>query len=195
METTTAQREVTPTSLVAFFNDMDGMDAAYQVLQKMEYPPVSITMAMAEKTYQEKYASSENNEVPPKTDAQGGPQSGSSEDSIPKTTKASEGFTLGVTAGAGLGALALLGASVVIPGVALIGPLAATITGASAGATVGGLAGLLFGSGHPEDEARKFQERVKDGKFMIRVSPKSIEDANEITQQWKALGGEVEVHN
>lgn len=194
METTTTQPQTTPSALVAFFDDEPSMEAAYQILDELEYAPVSVTMAMAEKTYQEKYAARPNANATPQSDAQGGPNSGKAEDSNPKTTKAAEGFTLGASMGAGLGALLLLGASVVVPGIAIIGPLAATLTGAGAGATVGGLTGLLFGFGHPEDEARRYQERIQEGKYMIRVSPKSVEDANHITSAWKSLGGEVEVH-
>ncbi len=90
--------------------------------------------------------------------------------------------------------MALLGAAIALPGVAIIGPLAATLTGAGTGATVGGLVGLLFGSGHPENEAQNYEERLANGKYMIRVSPKSPADANIIERDWKSLGGEVEVH-
>lgn len=194
MNMTTAQQQAAPTSIIAFFNDMQSLETAYQILHDLEYAPVSVTMAMAEKTYQEKYAARANNHSAPQTDAQGGPDSGVGENDIPKTTKAAEGLTLGVAAGAGLGALVMLGASIVVPGIAVIGPLAASLAGAGAGATFGGLTGLLFGFGHPEDEARKYEERISAGKYMIRISPKSAEDAELIARDWKALGGEVEIH-
>jgi len=194
MKTTTVQEPATPVSLVAFFEGEQGIEDAYRILEDLEYPPVSITMGMAEKTYQDRYAGRTASAELPKTDAQGGPDNDLDQDGDVKSTKATEGFTLGIAAGAGLGFLTMLGAAVVFPGVVIVGPVVASLTGAGAGAAAGGLTGLLFGSGHPEDEAKKYQERIAAGKYMIRVSPKSHSDATIIEREWKSLGGEIETH-
>ncbi len=188
--TTTSQVLAAPTTLIALFDDKKSFETAYHILTELEYPPVSVTLAMAEKQYHEQYALLSDAHALPKTDAQGGPDVGLEHDDSVKTTKAAEGFVLGSTTGASLGALALLGVALIVPGVAIIGALA---VGAGAGATLGGLAGLLIGSGHPEEEARLYEESIANGRYMIRVSPKSSEDSKLIENNWKSLGGEVEV--
>ncbi len=188
------QEQKLPVTIIGFFDDEKSCEEAYHILTELEYPPVSITLAMAEKTYQEKYQSPTNKNDLSHTDAQGGSELGKEDDTFPKSTKAPEGFALGSAAGATLGALTLLGASLAFPGVIIIGPLAATLTGVGVGGTFGGLTGLLFGSGHPENEERNYEELISNGKYVIRVSPKSVEDTNIISRNWKSLGGEVEVH-
>ena len=194
METNATSEVLTaPSTLIAFFDDKRSFEDAYKILTDLEYPPVSITLAMAEKQYHEHYKSeTEHNEMP-KRDAQGGTDAGLEGDDSVKTTKAAEGFAIGTTAGAGLGALGLLGVTLLVPGVAVIGALAATLAGAGAGGAVGGLTGLLFGSAHPEDDAKSYEENLANGRYMIRVSPKSVEDSNLIEKNWVSLGGEVEV--
>jgi hypothetical protein len=41
------------------------------------------------------------------------------------------------------------------------------LTGAAAGAGVGGLAGVLIGLGIPEEEADRYEGYVKEGKFLV----------------------------
>ncbi len=83
------------------------------------------------------------------TDAQGGPDS-AGEPEV-RSTKAAEGFAIGITAGATMGTITLLVASIILrgSGVVFLGPLASMIAGAGIGASVGGLFGSLIGSGHP----------------------------------------------
>lgn len=186
----TVVQPITPTAITALFSTQAATDAAYEVLTKMDYPPVSITLAMAEKEYRANW----NNSSLPKTDAQGGPDSGLVDGDV-KSTKAAEGLAIGTVAGAGIGAAALLGLAVLAPGIVIVGPLAATIVGAGTGATLGGLAGVLFGSGHPEEQIRDYEQSLINGKYMIRVSPSSASDAEAIERDWRALGGQVQVIN
>jgi hypothetical protein len=183
METvSTAQEQKVPVTIIGFFDDEKSCDEAYRILTELDYPPVSITLAMAEKAYQEKYQTPASKDDPPRTDAQGGSEIGKEDDTFPKSTKAPEGFAFGSTAGATIGAAAMLGASLVFPGVMVLGPVAATLTGIGMGGTLGGLSGLLFGSAHPENEVRNYEELVANGKYVIRVSPRSIEDTNIISR-------------
>ncbi|MEH7416822.1 general stress protein [Neobacillus drentensis] len=81
------------------------------------------------------------------------------------------GAATGGALGGVLGLLAGVGA-LAIPGIGPLvaaGPIAATLTGAAAGAGVGGLAGVLIGLGIPEDEADRYEDLVKEGKFLVVV--------------------------
>ena len=92
-----------------------------------------------------------------------------------KHTKAPEGATTGVGAGAVLGGtlgwLAGIGA-LAIPGVGPLiaaGPIMAAMAGASVGGAIGGIAGALIGMGIPEYEAKRYEGMVKDGGVLLSV--------------------------
>ena len=92
-----------------------------------------------------------------------------------KATKAPEGATTGATAGgvtggvlgllAGIGALAIPGIGPFIAA----GPLMAALSGAAIGAGTGGLVGGLVGMGIPEIEAKRYQDKLKRGNYLIAV--------------------------
>lgn len=92
-----------------------------------------------------------------------------------KNTKAPEGTVAGVSTGGvlggafgllvGLGALAIPGVGPLIAA----GPLLAALSGAAAGAAVGGVAGGLIGLGIPELEAKRFENRIAEGNFLISI--------------------------
>ncbi|MDQ6600548.1 general stress protein [Bacillus salipaludis] len=90
-------------------------------------------------------------------------------------TKTEDGLAAGAATGGALGGmvglLAGMGA-LAIPGIGPLiaaGPIAATLTGAVFGAGVGGLTGALIGMGIPEEEAGRYEDYVKDGKFLVVV--------------------------
>lgn len=90
-------------------------------------------------------------------------------------TKAGEGTAAGaatgVVLGGALGWLAGIGA-LVIPGLGAFiaaGPIMAALSGAVVGAGVGGLTGMLVGMGIPEDEAKRYEERVRAGDILVSV--------------------------
>lgn len=92
-----------------------------------------------------------------------------------KQTKAPEGTTAGVSAGAVLGGtlgwLAGIGA-LAIPGVGPLiaaGPILGLLAGASVGAAVGGVTGMLIGLGIPEYEAKRYESHLKEGRFLLSV--------------------------
>lgn len=92
-----------------------------------------------------------------------------------KQTKAPEGTTAGVSAGAvvggALGWLAGMGL-LAIPGVGPLiaaGPLLALFAGAGVGAAVGGVTGMLIGLGIPEYEAKRYESHLKEGKYLLSV--------------------------
>jgi hypothetical protein len=96
-----------------------------------------------------------------------------------------EGATSGAVTGGAVGALAglLIGiGAIAIPGIGGLligGPLAAalgltgaaatTASGAVTGALTGGLIGALVGLGVPEENARVYEQRVKEGAILLAV--------------------------
>jgi hypothetical protein len=92
-----------------------------------------------------------------------------------KATKAPEGATTGATTGgvtggvlgllAGIGALAIPGVGPFIAA----GPIMAALSGAAIGATTGGVVGGLIGLGIPEIEAKRYEDKLKSGNYLIAV--------------------------
>src|ERR1700732_4916223 len=106
-----------------------------------------------------------------------------------QNTKAPEGAATGASGGAllggalgwmvGIGALAIPGLGPFIAA----GPLMAALAGAAGGAAAGGLTGALVGMGLPEDEAKGYGGKVKDGNILMSVhteDSKERERAKEI---------------
>lgn len=92
-------------------------------------------------------------------------------------TGATTGGVIGGLAGLliGIGAIALPG----IGGILVGGPIAAalgvtgaaatTVSGAVTGALAGGLVGALVGFGVPEEEARAYEEQIKQGAILLAI--------------------------
>jgi uncharacterized membrane protein len=74
-------------------------------------------------------------------------------------TSVADGAISGATTGGALGALAGL----------LIGIGATTISGAVTGALAGGLVGALVGLGVPEEDARVYEQRIREGGILVAV--------------------------
>src|SRR5450432_4116479 len=102
-------------------------------------------------------------------------QGGSHDFGHVKATKAPEGATTGAVtggvAGGVIGLLAGIGA-LFIPGVGPLiaaGPIIAALSGAAIGGTTGGIVGGLIGLGIPEIEAKRYEEKLKAGNYLISV--------------------------
>ena len=104
------------------------------------------------------------------------PDTGGKHDIGPvKATKAPEGATTGAATGgvtggvigllAGIGALAIPGVGPLIAA----GPIMAALSGAAIGGTAGGIVGGLIGLGIPEIEAKRYEEKLKSGNYLIAV--------------------------
>ena len=108
---------------------------------------------------------------------------------------AGAGSAIGGTAGAIIGAIAAAGISVALPGLGLVlaGPLAGALAGAGAGGLTGGLIGALVGAGIPEERAKVYKDRIKEGNIVIGVEPRDRNDAQVIGEDWKKYQGE-EIH-
>jgi hypothetical protein len=81
---------------------------------------------------------------------------------------AGTGVVLGGIIGAGA-ALLIPGIGPVVSGGLLATALGGAATGAVTGAVAGGISGALVGLGIPEDEAKYYDERFKDGRTLMTV--------------------------
>jgi hypothetical protein len=113
-----------------------------------------------------------------------------------KHTKAPEGTTTGVVAGGAiggtLGLLAGIGA-IAIPGVGpfiAAGPIMGTLSGLGLGGTVGGIVGALVGMGVPEYEAKRYQDRIKNGGVLLSVHCDTSEEITRAKDVLKRMGAE-----
>lgn len=98
---------------------------------------------------------------------------------IQDRTKADEGAVAGAATGGalgglsgllvGLGTLAIPGIGPVMAGGAMATALATALTGGAIGAAAGGLTGGLVGLGIPEDQAKVYNDRFKQGDYLVMV--------------------------
>jgi hypothetical protein len=113
-----------------------------------------------------------------------------------KKTKAPEGAATGAGVGgvlggvlgllAGIGALAIPGVGPLIAA----GPILGMLGGAAAGAAVGGLTGALIGMGIPEYEAKRYEEKIRDGNILLSVHADDAEDRAQAKDIMKRGGAE-----
>jgi hypothetical protein len=113
-----------------------------------------------------------------------------------KSSKASEGIAVGATTGgvtggvigllAGIGALAIPGLGPFIAA----GPLMAALSGGAIGAATGGLVGGLIGLGIPEIEAKRYEDKLKKGNYLISAHAKDSKQIERAEKIFKDLGAE-----
>jgi hypothetical protein len=172
-------------SIMGLFDDYTAADEGYKFLLDSGYDRENISVVLSESAHNGVVSGKTPSEV--RIDAQHGPEP--SAPGVEKSTKALEGLEIGSSLGALAGAIAVIGTSVLIPGLGIaLGPLAAGLLGAGGGAAVGGLAGLLYGSGIPENELPYYQTGIQEGKVLIGVTPHSVDDAEKISAKWEELG-------
>lgn len=113
-----------------------------------------------------------------------------------KSSKASEGIATGATtgglAGGTIGLLAGIGA-LAIPGLGpfiAAGPIMAALSGAAVGATAGGVVGGLIGMGIPEIEAKRYEDHLKKGNFLISVHAANGDRIDRAKEIFDAAGAE-----
>jgi len=113
-----------------------------------------------------------------------------------KATKAPEGATTGAATGgvtggvlgllAGIGALAIPGVGPFIAA----GPIMAALSGAAIGATTGGVVGGLIGMGIPEIEAKRYEDKLKSGNYLIAVHAHDGDEADRAKEIFKTAGAD-----
>ncbi|MFO0880864.1 MAG: hypothetical protein U0840_26340 [Gemmataceae bacterium] len=102
------------------------------------------------------------------------------------------GGAIGTAVGATIAAIAAIGTSVALPGLGLIvaGPILAGLAGGGAGAVTGGLIGALVGAGMTEQNAKAYEEALRNGGVVIGVVPRSNDSASDIQSKFKEFNGE-----
>lgn len=113
-----------------------------------------------------------------------------------KATKAPEGASTGATAGgitggvlgllAGIGTLAIPGLGPFIAA----GPIMAALSGAAVGGATGGIVGALIGLGIPEIEAKRYQDKLKTGNYLIAVHTSDGDEEDRAKRIFKSAGAE-----
>ncbi len=162
--------------MTGLFRDKESSERAFQSLRDRGYSEDEINVMMSDKTRDEYYGEGA-------VDSELG-------------TKALEGTgagaAIGGTLGAIIGGVAAIGTNVVLPGLGLViaGPLAAALVGAGAGGALGSLTGALIGWGIPEENAKVYEEGVKEGGTVIGVTPRSTEDSDHFNKEWQSYNGE-----
>src|SRR2546423_2052245 len=113
-----------------------------------------------------------------------------------KATKAPEGATTGAATGGAtggvIGLLAGIGA-LAIPGVGpfiAAGPIMAALSGAAVGGVTGGVVGGLGGLGISENEAKRYEEKVKKGDYPIAVHTDESEEVDPAERGFQTAGAE-----
>ncbi len=102
------------------------------------------------------------------------------------------GGALGGAVGAVLAAIAVVGSTIVLPGLNLViaGPIAAALAGAGAGAATGGVIGALIGAGIPEYRAKVYETGLKGGGILIGVEARADEEIGNLEELLESIGGE-----
>src|SRR4029434_4126776 len=113
-----------------------------------------------------------------------------------KATKAPEGATTGATAGgvtggvlgllAGIGALAIPGVGPFIAA----RPIMAALSGAALGAPTGGLVGGLIGLGIPEIEAKRYEQKLRAGNYLVADDARAGDRAERVQRSTEISGAE-----
>jgi hypothetical protein len=122
--------------------------------------------------------------------------SGPREMGTEKATKAPEGTAAGATAGgviggtlgvlAGVGLLAIPGLGPFIAA----GPIMAGLAGLGVGGAVGGVTGALIGMGIPEFEAKRYEDRLKNGGILLSVHCDTGEEIKRAKELLERTGGQ-----
>jgi uncharacterized membrane protein len=66
----------------------------------------------------------------------------------------------------------------------------AALSGAAVGAATGGVVGSLVGLGIPEIEAKRYDEKLKKGNYLVAVHTDESEDVDRAKRVFKTVGAE-----
>jgi hypothetical protein len=162
--------------ITSSFRDRESADRAYADLLAKGYTEKDIHVMMADETRK---------------------RLGGKDVKIEHGNKALEGAGVGGVAGGAIGATILgivaAASTVAFPGIGLViaGPLAGALAGGAAGAAAGGLVGTLVGMGIPEEQAKIYEQDLKEGAIVLGVRPKHEQDATYFENEWRTTGQHV----
>jgi uncharacterized membrane protein len=160
-----------PQMVLGIFPDRDKAEKAIDSLQSMGFNPKDISIMMKDTSEAKDVAKDTGSNVA------GGAVSG-----------ATTGGVIGALAGllVGIGAIAIPGIGALLIGgpiaaaLGLSGAAATTASGAVTGILAGGIVGALVNLGVPENEAREYETRIKEGGILLAVPANS--DTNQPEQ-------------
>lgn len=173
---TGAARQRSNRMVTGLFRDRDSAERAYGSLSERGYGKDDVNLMMSDDT-RNKYFSDDDDDSELGTKAWEG---------------AGKGAAIGGGVGATLGAIAAIGTTLALPGLGLLiaGPIAAGLAGAGAGSLTGGLIGALIGYGIPEEQAKHYEQGIREGGIVMGVKPRSDEDADYFEKNWRDNRGE-----
>ncbi len=163
-------------TVTGLFDDSGSVERAYQAIVERGYDIDDINVVMSDDTRKQYFSDDRQIETE-------------------LGRKAAEGGELGGPKGGRIGLLipilAAVGAAVAIPGLGLVmaGPVAVALAGAGAAGVAAGLIGALSDWGLPEERVKQYEAGIHDGGILLGMKARSAEDASQIEQQWKAIGG------
>lgn len=161
--------------VLGMFPDTGAVEDVVDELQDEGFDPKEFSIVMRDKEQGERLAKDTG------TNVAGAAVSG-----------ATAGGIIGGLAGLliGIGAIAIPGLGALLIGgplaaaLGLTGAAASTVSGAVTGALAGGLVGGLMGLGVPEEDARYYEDRIREGAILLAVpvSPGREDDVREILE-------------
>jgi len=170
-----AARQRSNQMVTGLFRDRESAERAYGSLSERGYGKDDVNLMMSDDTRKKYFSDDDDSEF---------------------GTKAWEGAGKGAAIGGGVGltlaAIAAIGTTLALPGLGLLiaGPIAAGLAGGGAGALTGGLIGALVGHGIPEEQAKHYDQGLREGGIVMGVEPRNEEDADYLEKNWRENRGE-----
>lgn len=162
--------------ITGLFSDGPSAERAYQACVERGYQVGEVNVVMSEDTRQALFRDDSGTTVLlARRKAEGGELGG------PSGGRAEILVTIFAAVGAALALPAL--------GFVAAGPVAAALASAGAAGLVAGLVGALGDWGIPEERIRLYEAGIRDGGILMMVEARSDQDARQIEQRWKAIGG------
>src|SRR5215208_4532013 len=170
-----AARQRSNRMVTGLFRDRESAERAYGSLSERGYGKDDVNLMMSDDTRKKYFSDDDDTEFGTKA-----------------WEGAGKGAAIGGGVGATLGALAAIGTTLALPGIGLLiaGPIAAALAGGGAGALTGGLIGALVGNGIPEEQAKHYEQGIREGGILMGVQPRSDEDADYFENNWRENRGE-----
>lgn len=168
-----------------WFDDAELADKAYRALLDIGYDRDEINVVMSSETRERLKKRAEERAEQGTVRGEGVEGTGA-ETEEEATQNVFSGVKTMSAIGAIGGAIAGIGASIILPGVGLIiiGPLAGL--GAGLGALLGNIYGIpldLVG----QEEEKRFTSEIEAGRVLLSVTPHSVEDAERIGREWDRI--------
>ncbi|HKQ25101.1 MAG TPA: hypothetical protein VJT81_11730 [Burkholderiales bacterium] len=174
--TNSATASGTSKMVTGLFANSESIERAYEIVSARDYGTADINVVMSDDTRRRYFSD----------DRQVNTELG---------RKVEEGGEMGGPLGGKIGTIipAVIAVGIVaLPGVGLVlaGPVAVALAAAGAAGLSFGLMAALHDWGIPEERVDEYQKGIHDGGILMGVRTRSVEDARQIAQQWKAMGAQ-----